>query len=349
MLISVGKKVRFKYTGEQGVVTKLLDGGMVNVYLDQSGMEIPVYEEDLTEAVDFLQKPFPLKKKEVLEDKKLPLRVPATPQMQYAILKGEGVQIGFEPSETGSTQGKYSVYLINDTNYEAVCTVKMMLKNRLSQSWDGKTASFSFNRLFDMEHDDLNEAPEMEIQCRWITTEGADETKNKVLKIKPKTFFKSLRLAPLLNRQVHLYQVFDKPDREETKPPKEGLRDFTQRHSKPSWILERQTKIIDLNDVSELADFQHEIDLHIEQLNPGWRSLSNAQILRQQLSAFDNFIEKSIRFAAPRVFVIHGMGEGRLRDEIATRLMKIPEVLTFKNEYHPRYGYGATEVVFQQE
>ncbi|RQH21817.1 hypothetical protein D5R40_31195 [Okeania hirsuta] len=47
-----------------------------------------------------------------------------------------------------------------------------------------------------------------------------------------------------------------------------------------------------------------------------------------------------------RVFVIHGVGEGKLRNAIATRLIKYPEVVSFKNEFHPRYGFGATEIIF---
>jgi len=40
------------------------------------------------------------------------------------------------------------------------------------------------------------------------------------------------------------------------------------------------------------------------------------------------------------------IGKGRLRNEIASRLVQMPEVKTFKNEYHPNYGFGATEVIF---
>jgi dsDNA-specific endonuclease/ATPase MutS2 len=44
--------------------------------------------------------------------------------------------------------------------------------------------------------------------------------------------------------------------------------------------------------------------------------------------------------------VIHGLGKGKLKNEIATRLINHPEVKTFKNEYHPKYGFGATEIIF---
>ena len=42
-----------------------------------------------------------------------------------------------------------------------------------------------------------------------------------------------------------------------------------------------------------------------------------------------------------------GLQAGLLKQRIATRLLRMPEVKTFKNEYHARYGYGATEVIFE--
>jgi dsDNA-specific endonuclease/ATPase MutS2 len=47
------------------------------------------------------------------------------------------------------------------------------------------------------------------------------------------------------------------------------------------------------------------------------------------------------------LIVIHGVGEGRLRDEIHDLLRLKKEVKSFVNQYHPLYGYGATEIFFQ--
>jgi dsDNA-specific endonuclease/ATPase MutS2 len=45
--------------------------------------------------------------------------------------------------------------------------------------------------------------------------------------------------------------------------------------------------------------------------------------------------------------VIHGNGSGRLRDEIHQLLRSRSEVKSFVNQYHPLFGYGATEIYFQ--
>ena len=107
-------------------------------------------------------------------------------------------------------------------------------------------------------------------------------------------------------------------------------------------------RIYSLDDVKKQAPAaQYEIDLHIEKLIPDWKDLSNADILRIQLSTFEKNYDLAILHHQPYMFVIHGVGEGVLRDAIHERLRKKEEVKTFVNEYHPRYGFGATEINFQ--
>ncbi|MBK6949349.1 MAG: Smr/MutS family protein [Haliscomenobacter sp.] len=100
------------------------------------------------------------------------------------------------------------------------------------------------------------------------------------------------------------------------------------------------------HEVREAAEFLPELDLHIEKLVNDPAHLSNAQIAQLQLKVFEDYMDKAIRLGLERVFIIHGLGKGRLKDMIASRLIRMPEVLTFKNEFHPKYGHGATEVIF---
>ncbi|NJK83175.1 MAG: Smr/MutS family protein [Saprospiraceae bacterium] len=69
--------------------------------------------------------------------------------------------------------------------------------------------------------------------------------------------------------------------------------------------------------------------------------------MRTQLKFFDAFLEKALRLGVEKIFIIHGVGTGKLKDAIANRLLQHPYVATFKNEYHPRYGWGATEATLE--
>ncbi|MCK6692848.1 MAG: hypothetical protein L6Q97_12175, partial [Thermoanaerobaculia bacterium] len=53
MLFAIGTKVRFRYTGESGVITTQLDDGMLLVRLNNDpDLEIPAFEEDLMRDTD---------------------------------------------------------------------------------------------------------------------------------------------------------------------------------------------------------------------------------------------------------------------------------------------------------
>lgn len=89
------------------------------------------------------------------------------------------------------------------------------------------------------------------------------------------------------------------------------------------------------------------VDLHIEKLSDNWKHLSNYEILSLQLKTFEKFYQLSIAHHQPSLTIIHGVGEGVLRDEIHDKLRLKKEVKSFVNQYHPNYGYGATEIYFQ--
>lgn len=348
MLFAKGTKVKFLHTDDEGEVRGLLEGGMVSVYIPKYDMEIPAWPDDLMRAEEFLKHPV---KAKVVEGKKEPVNPtppPVSVESQYTILKSLGIQLAFEPADSKlEVPEKYGLYLLNDTRYDVVFELKLLLNNRGPQTWNNKLRSASFQFLSEFLYDDLNESPEFELQVQWLTTEGLSETQFKSLKIKPKTFFSNLRTAPFLNRPVHWYRLFEKPDAAPEEKSGEDLSSYTKRNAKPtaksSGLGYRNYHVPDSH---ELAAFSPEIDLHIEKLTNSWRKLTNGDILKIQLSHFESFIEKAMRLGVDRVFVIHGIGEGKLKDAIATRLLQNPQVNTFKNEFHPRYGWGATEVIF---
>ncbi|NUO01089.1 MAG: Smr/MutS family protein [Saprospiraceae bacterium] len=340
-------------TNDTGVVTALLEHGMLQVSLDGSDMEIPVFEEDIVHYTDPLRDQIFAKAKVVPAPKKYQAEPPpprTVSENQYAILRSSGVQIAFDPAfRSDASIEKYLIFLINDTRYEVVYNFVLSFNGRVAKQQDGKLEAVTALQVGELTFDQLNESPEVELSCWRVTTEGPGAELKKVLKIKPQQFFKKVLTAPLLNRPVHLFRIFENiKDEPSGKQDGEDLLTYTKRQATPAKFLSSQYHSGHVpHEVREKAEFSPEIDLHIEQLAENWAKLSNAEILQIQLRHFDAFIEKSIRLGVERVFIIHGLGTGRLRDTIATRLLRIPEVKTFKNEYHPRYGHGATEVIFE--
>jgi hypothetical protein len=349
MLFAIGTKVKFLHTDDEGEVRSLLEGGMVNVYLPKYDMEIPAHTDDLMRAEERLKHPV---KAKVVEGKKAAVEPEAPPvsvESQYTVLRSMGIQLAFDAVETKQeVTEKYQLFLLNDTRYDLVFELRLLLNSRRPQVWNNKLKATSYLPLGEFLYDDLNEAPEFELDCQWLTTEGLSENVYKSLKIKPKTFFNNLRTAPFLNKVVHWYRLIEKPELDKATSNDEDLEAYTKRNAKPvaKQSHKNTQRYFHVPDSQELASFNPEIDLHIEKLTDSWRKLTSGDIIKIQLSHFEAFIAKAIRLGVERVFVIHGVGEGKLKDAIATSLMQNPEINTFKNEFHPRYGWGATEVVF---
>lgn len=346
MLFSIGTKVRFKHTGDLGEIIERLGDGMVNVYLIEDDMEIPTFEDDLVRAEDYSKKTS-VKAKFVKGKKEKKPFVPPKPQIetQYTIIKSKGIQLAFDPvyKSDGLTE-KYQMYLINDTRTDVIFTFELFLNDKSKKKTSGRLPAISILEIGELLYDQLNDYPEIDMECWRVTTSGTGSRMFKTLKIKAKQFFKKLITAPLLNRQAHLYIVFEKLENLPKHQDKEDLKTYTQRNVR---VLKKDHPFYEYDqyNVQEYAEFVPEIDLHIEKLVTTTRKMNNAEIIKIQLRHFEAYLAKAIRLGVSPVFIIHGVGKGRLRDEIATRLIQNHEVLTFKNEYHPKYGYGATEVI----
>lgn len=341
----------FRFTGESGVITALLDDGMLQVRLDSNpDIKIPAFEEDLIR--DAGREPVSPGAKFIAGKKeKLP---PPPPRFevksQYIILKSMGIQLGFEPMPGRDGQvSKFKAWLINDTPDDVLADFQLFVKEKQVLDVQEKLATMTALDAGNIMVDDLNDAPEVEFRCQRFTTAGLDEPLEKILKLKSKQFFNSMRTAPVLNVPVYHYVLVADLKKTAVADPKTAANDLLeytrQNLRKPKQQPKNYVKYAP--NVEEFAHFEPEIDLHIEKLTNGEARLDRGMALLIQIQNFEQFMEKAIRLGVPRVFIIHGIGELKLRDAIADRLRNYPSVLNFKNEFHPKYGYGATEVIFE--
>ncbi|MCE7924899.1 MAG: hypothetical protein DYG98_17750 [Haliscomenobacteraceae bacterium CHB4] len=349
MLYAIGTKVRFRYTGERGVITALLDEGMMQVRLDSDpDLEIPAFEEDLIRDVD--AEPVSGGAKFVpARQEKQPEPPPRRKlNAQYHILKPKGLQLAFEPMPgRDGTVTRYKAWLINDTSYEFLLEFDLFTASRDVIVVDEKIPATTALELGDLLYDDLNDSLEVAATIRRITTEGPDVPLKNTFKIRPKQFFNNAQTVPILNLLAHHFLLFDSFEGEKENEA-EDLKNYTkQKVRQPKSDRSSFSSPYNIYNVEEFASFNPEIDLHIENLINGHARLDKGEILRIQILHFQRFLDKAIRLGAPRIFVIHGVGEGKLREAIANRLRENPHVAKFKNEYHHKYGYGATEVVFR--
>lgn len=72
--------------------------------------------------------------------------------------------------------------------------------------------------------------------------------------------------------------------------------------------------------------------------------MSNSEILRIQLEAFEKNLDQAIASGMDQITFIHGIGNGVLRKEIHKRLSQIQNIKYFQDTQKDNWGYGATLV-----
>ncbi|WP_047419678.1 Smr/MutS family protein [Cellulophaga sp. Hel_I_12] len=90
-----------------------------------------------------------------------------------------------------------------------------------------------------------------------------------------------------------------------------------------------------------------EVDLHIHQLVPSERGMSNSDMLNIQLDTAKRQLEFAIRKRIQKVVFIHGIGAGVLKEELQYLFGRYDNVKYYDADYQ-KYGLGATEVYIYQ-
>ncbi len=345
-MYAVGTRVRLTNTGDIGKVTNLLSEGMVQVYLSDLDMNIPVAEEFLERYEGHSTT-----KAKVLNitSKKEEAPTPPPVETQYVILKSYGIQLAFDPRyKLDGTPDYYDVYLINDTQKAVIYSLEISYLDTDPLTKNGKLEGVAIQNIGQMSYDSLNDAPIVILDIWEVTTQGTGSKQTKELKIKAKQFFKNVMTVPLLNKPAHWYKMMESFDKKKSKDrySEEDLKTYTRRNATP-FKKKKTNRFYTTHDVSDFANFKTEIDLHLENLTNSTKKYTNAEKLRIQLAAFDEYIYKAVELGVHSVFIIHGVGAGKLKDHVASRLIQNKDIKSFKNEYHPRYGFGATEVIIK--
>jgi Smr domain len=354
MLFGIGTRVKFRTTPDSGIITDKLGDDMVMVQLDGVGMEIPAFEEDLMREEEYAQyahfQPLINEKANYIDRKSLekgPLSISTEIE---PVFTNSGVHLAFHPKHKPNGEiEKLNILLLNDTDFDLVFTIDFVLFNDIKWSKNGKLNKANYEKLGEMAFDDINDSPAFDYTISPIYTEGVATQQDKTLKIKTKQFIKNFTFLKSLNLDVYDFTLLESFGND---APSDDLKKYTQSllaQKKPLPSQNNHVKKIDsAANVNEYATFVKEIDLHIELLHDNIHKLTNMEIVNIQLRGFETYLSKAIQLGVPKVYIIHGVGKGKLKDMIHARLKRHPDVEWYKNEYHERYGWGATEVILSK-
>ena len=162
-----------------------------------------------------------------------------------------------------------------------------------------------------------------------LTEQGFDflYTVNELIKVSEKEDAVEFQLE---DTTQFINKILSRPDR-----PVKDAESNTHSYLKP--FLERGML------KNKRGDSLIEIDLHLHKIVSAPGSLNNWEKIHIQVDYCRNCLEEAMNLKITGLVFIHGIGEGRLKQEIRNLLKTYPNVDYFDADYS-RYGYGATQV-----
>jgi hypothetical protein len=337
MKFQVGDKVLVLHSNEEGEVIDIINDKMVMI--EVRGVKFPAYIDQL----DFPyfrtfteKKMFPKKKeKKYVED----IRKEKEPKHKTV----DGVWISFLPVMDTDEFGddvveELKVHLINHTYRSYKFFYKLQFFGRSEFDLKNELHPFEDFYLHDVQFSDMSDSPAFAFEFSLLQPDKSKaEYFEASVKLKPKQLFTKIEEIKQKGEASFSYKLFDEYPNKIEEPPMDL-----------DSLAAKGIKIYNAKEVRKhLPPARTVVDLHIEKLNNDWQHLSNAEILDIQLKEFEKWYELALAHHQSHLIVIHGVGSGRLRDEIHDVLRLKREVKSFVNQYHPSFGYGATEIYFQ--
>ena len=115
------------------------------------------------------------------------------------------------------------------------------------------------------------------------------------------------------------------------------MQSFNQREVKEHVKKNQQTKLFDV---------EMEVDLHWSEIADEFDFVPVNEILDAQLNKFHQAMHLAVKRKAKSLIIIHGVGEGKLKNAIRNELMHFKGI-RFNPANEIKYGLGATRIIFE--
>lgn len=330
-----GDKIIVLLTEEEGKVVEIMNEKMV--LIEVKGVKFPAYMDqiDFPYFKMFSEKIKAEKKKVFIDNVQKEKAIPK-------VKEGNGIMLSFIPVFDkdifdDDIVEKFKLYLVNQNETAYTFTYNLMIGGVSDFQLKNTIEPLTDFYLHNVKFEDLSDSPRFDFE---FALKEPDKKKapyyETSLKIKAKQLFKKIEEIQLKNEPGFSYLLLDNyPDRVEEDKVDLGR------------LGNAGFRIYDAGRIKQnLEPARSVVDLHIEKLTDSWKHLTNFEILSMQLKAFEKYYELAVAHYQPSLTIIHGVGVGKLRDEIHEILKAKKEVKSFVNQYSNLYGYGATEIFF---
>jgi hypothetical protein len=332
-----GDKILVLLTEEEGKVVEIINEQMV--LIEVKGVKFPAYLDqiDFPYFKMFTEKRKAEKKKVFIDNVKPEKNANAAKKV------ADGMFLSFIPIFDkdifdDDVVEKFKINLINQTNQQYNFTYNLYLGGESDFELTNTVLPLANFYIHDVNFEHLSDNPRFHFEFSLtVPDKKKSDFYEASLKIKAKQLFKKIEEIQQKNEPSFSYQLFDEyPEKIE------------QEKLDLSMLENADFRVYNISKAAQhLPPLRSVVDLHIEKLTDDWKHLSKYEILSKQLKEFEKFYDLAVAHYQPTLTVIHGVGVGRLRDEIHAILNTKKEVKSFINQYTASYGYGATEIYFR--
>ena len=377
-MFQTGDNIRFRYTGARArILADYLDGSY-KVLLLQDNDEIIAFRDDIvleknfkgvekssivkeigeqklkklsTEELFYSKEELEQKKKDNLKQVNIQKISPKIIQEQFpeeqakdyyipvfkeTAPKNSGVWLAFAQQAEDS----FIIYLVNDSNFSFNFEFTLNLNGKIVQVLKQQISAFGYFALSEFEYAMLNDNPIIELNCAGFNLKEQ-------LKLKYKKWISMQHEVPIIGINCRAQLMFNSSRMSNYKTSeKEDIKNYTKEQLK-NQQKENSNHHKNQNLIQKIANFNKELDLHAEVLLDNYKSLNSAEIHERQRIALVKYMHEAVDLGVPEVYIIHGLGEGKLRNTVQTilsELKSLGKLKSFSNEYLEKYGFGATWV-----
>jgi hypothetical protein len=325
--MNVGDRVRMMHSKEEGIITRFLDKGMVEVAIDND-FTIPVLKREVVVIAQEEERLFRSGPEPETRDKGSGYpRSAASPTP--ALLSASGIFVAL----THQTEDLLAVHILNNADYDLLFTYGEERQAQYRGVQNDKIGAREGKIVSHLHLKDFDKWPDLVVQFLQHRSGSPTlfEPITKRVHFKASSFYKSKKTAPVIKQEAYLFQLDSKPIEIDPQKIKEQLSEAAA--ASPGNF--------------RLQPPPHEVDLHIEQLvAPGKdpSQMNNSEMLRLQLATFEDALDRAIAANMHEIIFIHGTGSGVLRKEIHKLLSRNKDIKYYEEAQKEKFGYGATLV-----
>lgn len=351
-MIKIGDRIRFLNAVGGGLITKIIDKDMVAV-LDEDGFETPVLKRECVVIEVSKTMPAPSIPNETLTTEKTSTPVSHTslrntlnePEPDTTYGEQLYAYLAFVPVNLRQLQTtSFDLYLINDSNYAMLFTLTTKKGGQLSCLDHGELTSNSKVFIDRLAKEQLQEIKEITIQAIAFKQQTP-------FNLKP-TFDTTLSLTFSDFGKLHLFKENDFFEESAMVLPlieKDLPAAFLRIDATEIEQAMKEKKDLPINKPStEKTQKKHgnivELDLHSSQLLDSTAGMDNTAILQYQLDTFKQTLALYSNKKGQKIVVIHGKGEGVLRNAIIQELKIHYKHYLYQDASFREYGFGATMI-----